>query len=193
MTKTVSRLLLGSFLIIFISFLTFRPSFNLALYGDDWLAFYRYLTHLGPGAIENWNHLTYFLTPYGAQDILMGSLRKIYGFNSVDYYTTSYLFRLFASFSLFPLVFYFTKSKLATFFSILFFSVTIIGLDTTTWVFNMPTYITVGLFNLTLYFFIKSREENHFKQIFFAVILYYFAYIITPIRMHGSLPFIFFL
>lgn len=186
-------LLLGSFFILFVSFLTFLPSFNLALFGDDWLAFWRYLEHLGPKSSGQWNHLTYFLTPYGAQDILMGFLKNLYEFKSSYYYITSFIFRLFASFSLYPLVFHLTKNKLATFFSILFFSITVIGLDTTNWVFNMPSYITIGLFNLALYFFIKSREENHFKQIFLAAFFYYFAYIITPIRMHGSLPFLFLL
>lgn len=186
-------LILGSLLIILISYLVFLPSFNLALFGDDWLAIWRYLQHLGPTSSGEWNHLTYFLTPYGAQDILMGFLKNIYGFDPRYYFIISFLLRLFASFSLYPLVFYLTRSKLATFFAILFFSITIVGLDTTTWVFNMPTYITVGLFNLALYFFIKSREENQQKQFFFAVFFYYFAYIITPIRMHGSLPFLFLL
>ncbi len=193
MSKTVSRSLIISCLIVFVSFLIFLPSFNLSLFGDDWLAFWRYLELLGPKSSGEWNHFTYFLTPYGAQDILMGFLRNLFGFKSSYYYIISFIFRLFASFSLYPLVFYLTKSKLAAFFSILFFSITVIGLDTTTWVFNMPTYITVGFFNLCLYFFIKSREENHFRHILFAIVLYYFAYIITPIRMHGSLPFLFLL
>lgn len=189
MSKDFSKLLLGSCFIILVSLLTFLPSFNLALFGDDWLAIWRYLEHLGPRAPtpDQWNHFTYFLTPYGAQDILMGFLNNLYGFQSSYYYIISFILRLFAAFTLYPLVFYLTKNRLATFFAILFFSITIIGLDTTNWVFNMPSYITVGLFNLTLYFFIKSREETHFKQIFFSAFFYYFAYIIAPIRMHGSL------
>lgn len=193
MPKSASKLIIGSLFIILVSFLTFLPSFNLALFGDDWLAIWRYLEHLGPKSPGQWNYLTYFLTPYGAQDILMGFLRNLYGFNSFYYYLTSFVFRLFAAFSLYPLVFYLTKSKLASLFSILFFSITIIGLETTNWVFNMPSYITIGLFNLTLYFFIKSREESHLKKIFISAILYYSAYIITPIRMHGSLPLLFLL
>ena len=131
MFKNLPRLLIGSSIIILVSLLTFLPSFDLSLFGDDWLAFWRYLEHLGPKSSGQWSHLTYFLTPYGAQDILMGLLRNIYGFNSSYYYLTSFVFRLFAAFSLYPLVFYLTRNKLATFFSILFFSITIIGLETT--------------------------------------------------------------
>ncbi len=181
------RFIVSVLLIISLSLFTFSPSFNLALFGDDWLAFYRYNKLLGPNASDHWNHLAYFLTPYGAQDILMGLLQKIYGYQSSLYYITSYVFRIIASFAFYPLILYLTKSKLAAFFAILFFSITTIGVDTTNWVFNMPSYITIALFNLFLYFFLKSREEKKFKLLPVSGLLYYSAYIITPIRMHGSM------
>jgi len=177
-------------LVSLLSTFTFWGSFSLSLFGDDWLAFWRYLQHLGPKSSGEWNYLTYLLTPYGAQDILMGILRNIYGLDSTKYYMTSFIFRLFASFSFYPLVFYLTETKLGAFFSVLFFSITTTGLDTTNWVFNMPSYITIGLFNLCLYFFIKSRADEKFILLIISGIFYYFAYIITPIRMHGSLPLI---
>lgn len=179
--------------IILISLFTLYPTFSLNLLGDDWLAFFRYFQHLGPESPGAWNHLTYFLTPYGAQDIMMGLLQKIVGYNSTWYYLTSYLLRMVAAFSFFPLIFYLTKSKLAAFFAILFFSTTVIGFDTTNWSSNMTSYITVALLNLFLYFFFKSRSQNSIKLFPIAALLYYLAYVTTPIRMHGSLPFIFLL
>lgn len=184
-------LILVFILITLLSAFTFWGSFSLSLFGDDWLAFWRYTQHLGSKSSGQWNHLTYFLTPYGSQDILMGILKTIYNFDSTKYYLVSFIFRLFASFSLYPLVLYLTKNKLAAVFSVLFFSVTTTGLDTTNWVFNMPSYITIGLFNLSLYFLIKSRDDKKPISLIISGILYYFAYITTPIRMHGSLPFIF--
>ncbi|HCB22856.1 hypothetical protein A3B42_05285 [Candidatus Daviesbacteria bacterium RIFCSPLOWO2_01_FULL_38_10] len=178
------------FIIFLISLLTFLPSFNLALFGDDWLAFFRYFQHVGPKSPGAWNHLTYYLTPYGAQDILMGIMQKIFGFESSWYYLTSYVLRITAAFSFYPLVFYLTKSKIASVFAVLFFSITTIGLDATNWVFNMPSYITIALLNLCLYFFLKARGESNLFSLIISAILYYFAYVTTPIRMHGSLPFI---
>src|ERR1035437_6763385 len=96
-----------------ISLFTFYPTFSLNLFGDDWLAFFRYLQHLGPKSPGAWNHLTYFLTPYGAQDIMMGLLQKIFDYNSTWYYLTNYCLRLGAALSLYPLVLYLTKSKLS--------------------------------------------------------------------------------
>lgn len=179
--------------ILIISFFAFIPSFNLALFGDDWLAFFRFREHVDPGFSKSWNILSYYLTPYGPQDILMGILQKIFDYQSTWYYSISYIFRLFAAFSFYPLVFYLTKSRLASFFAVLFFSVTAIGLDTTNWVFNMPSYVTVALFNFFLYFFLKHREKNNLLLLIVSALFYYLAYITTPIRMHGSLLFIFFL
>ena len=187
------NLILASCFILFISILTFLPSFNLALFGDDWLAFFRYAMHVAPKFPGEWINLIYFLTPYGAQDIIMGLLQKIFGFQGSYYQYTSFALRMIAAFSLYPLVFYLTKSKLAAFFAILFFAVTTTGIETTSWVFNMPTYTTIALFNLFLYFFIVAREDK--KHIFLTISLplYFLAYIITPIRMHGSLLFLLFL
>lgn len=192
------RLLSKSSLIAFIillavSLFAFYPSFQLALFGDDWLAFVRYLYHLGPnpGVDGKWTHLSYFLTPYGSQDILMGLLYKVYGYNSTLYYLTSYSFRLIASLSLIPLSLYLTKSRLAAFFAVLFFAVASTGIETTNWVFNMPSYIAIAFFNLFLYFFIKAREPKQVKLLIPSAIFYYLAYVTTPIRMHGVLPFVF--
>lgn len=190
MNKIFNSSLLVSLLIIIVSFLIFYPSFNLGLTGDDWLAFYRYINHLGPNSTYNYNHLTYFLTPYGAQDILMGFLYKFLGNNASPYYQISFLFRMIAAFSFYPIVKYLTKNNIASFFAVLFFSVTPVGLDTTNWVFNMPSYITITLFNLFLFFFLISRETRKPKALLLSGLFYYLSYVTTPIRMHGSLLFI---
>ncbi|MDP3973578.1 MAG: hypothetical protein Q8P92_01970 [Candidatus Daviesbacteria bacterium] len=185
--------LLPFILILLFSLIAFLPSFNLSLFGDDWLAFWRYIEHLGPQSVRGETHLSYFLTPYGAQDILMGFLYNIYGFSSLPYYLTSFALRFIAALSFYPLIIYFTNSKIAAYFAVLFFSITSAGLDTTNWVFNMPTYVTIALFNFFLFFFLKSRETASKKLIFPAAIFYYLAYVVTPIRMHGSIFLIFLL
>lgn len=192
-TKVKNSVFIQFLFIISVALITLFPTFKLALFGDDWLAFFRYFQHLGPESSGAWNHLTYYLTPYGPQDIIMGFLQIIFGFNSTPYYFISFILRILAALSFYPLVFFLTKNKLATFFAVLFFSVTIVGFDASNWVFNMPSYITISLFNLFLYFFLLNREGNKIKILAASAILYYLAYITTPIRMHGSLVFIFLL
>lgn len=178
------------FTTISVSLFAFYSSFNLSLFGDSWLIFWRYEKMVGQFSIGAWNHLTYFFTLYGSQDILNGLLFKIYHYNSSPYYIISYLFRLLASFSLYPLAFYFTGNKLASFFAVLFFSVTTIGLQTTDWVFHMPTYLLVCFFNLFLYFFLKSRDNYQFKRVVFFTLFFFATIVIYPIRSMGIVPFI---
>ena len=149
--------------VLVLSLFTLFPSFHLALFGDDWLVFYRYLKDLGPESSGPYNNFTFLFTPYGSFDVLMGFLRNFFGYDSTPYYIVSYIFRLIASISFYPIINYLTKNKLAAIFSMIFFSVTPIGLDTTNWVFNMPSYITIALFNLFLYFFFLSRKTGKSK------------------------------
>lgn len=178
------------FLVLIISLITFLPTFNLGLFGDDWLAFWRYLQYLGPNSLGEWNHLSYFLTSYGPQDIAMGLLQKIYDYNSFYYQLTSYLLRSLASFSIYPLALYLTKNKLATFLSVLFLSVTTVGLETTAWVFNMPSYIAISFLNLFFYFYLKSHSEQKINLLILTGLLFAMTFLMQPIRMHGLLPFI---
>lgn len=190
--------LLIPFILVTLSLLAFYPSFNLGLFGDDWMTFWRYLQYLEPSSSGQWNHLSYFLTSYGPQDIIMGLLQKIYGYNALFYQLTSYTLRLLASFSLYPVAWYLTRneqapsfgSRLPAFFAVTFFSITSIGLETTAWVFNMPSYIAISFLNLFFYFYLKSHFEQKINLLILAVLLFTLAFLMQPIRMHGLLPFI---
>lgn len=184
----LSKNFLFVFFILLISLFTLYPSFNLALFGDDWLVLYRYATNLGSISAGFSKHLNEYLSPYGPTIVFMGILEQLYNYNSTLYYITSYLFRLFAAFSLFPITFYLTRNKLSAFFAVLFFSVTATGFDTTNWVFNMPSYLAIGFISLFLFFYLRSKEEGGTIFLVPAIILFYLAYITSSIRMHGTLP-----
>jgi len=173
---------LASLIIILVSLIILSPVFNVGLYGDDWLAIFRYVV---PPSKEGWNLFTYYLTPYGSQDIIMGLLYRTFGTNAFYYEITSYIFRLLAAFSLYPLVFYLTKSKLATFFAMLFFSITTIGFDSTGWLLTMPTYLTIAFFNIFLYFYIISHETKKIGTLLFSGLFFYLAYVTASQRMIG--------
>ncbi len=177
--------------IILISLFTLFPVFNVGLYGDDWLAIFRYIVHVIPPSKEGWNLLTYYLTPYGSQDIIMGLLYQAFGTNSFYFEITSYLFRMLAAFSLYPLILYLTKNKLATYFAILFFAITTTGFDSTGWLLTMPTYLTIAFFNIFLYFYILFHDTKNRKFLLFSCILFYLAYVTASARMIGAPMFIF--
>lgn len=183
------RFFISSVALLTISLFTLAPTFNLALFGDDWLTIFRYLAELGPKSSGEWNHITYFLTSHGPEDMFNGLMNNIFGFNAFYYYLTSYILRITASISLYFLSFYLTKNKLASFFAALFFSITTIGLETTIWVFNAPSYVSITFFCFFLYFYIKSLTEN--KLSIASFIFFALSYIAMSIRMHGLLPFVF--
>lgn len=172
-------------IVIIISSLVLYPVLNLALFGDDWLTLWRYEYLLGPRSSGEWSHITYFYSLYGPQDILFGLLQKLFKFQSEYYHIISYTCRLLAAFSIFPLAFYLTKNKLASFFAVLFFAITPIGFDTTNWVFNMPSYLSITCLNIFLFLFLKSRQEN--RYLFLSGVFYFLANILAPIRMSGAL------
>lgn len=180
------------FLIVFlVGLVVFFPTLNLSLYGDDWLVFWRYDSFFPSSqTINALDYLKHFLTRYGSQDILMGFLRSIYGYQSEYYYLTSLIMRILASFSLYPIAFYLTKNKLAAFFAMLFFSVTTIGLETTEYISHITSYIGLSLFNLFLYYFLRSRENGENRKLFYSGLFFFLTFVIVPIRMTGLLPFI---
>ena len=181
---------LWGFLIILVtSLFTLYPTFHLALFGDDWFVLWNYLHNFNPSSSRQPHLISYFVDTYGPQNLIMGTLYNIFGLESTKYYVISYLFRLIAAISLWLPVFYLTRSKLASFFACLFFSVTTIGLETTNWVFNMPSYLAIASFNSFLYFFLKSRENEKIKLYILAGLFFYLAHVFAPIRMTGLLLF----
>lgn len=180
-----------SFLLItIISFSVLYPVLGVGLYGDDWLAIFRYVVHVMSPSKEGWNLFTYYLTPYGSQDIIMGLLYLKFGTNAYYFEVTALILRLLAAFSLFPLVFYLTKSRLATFFAILFFSITTTGFDSTGWLLTMSTYLTIAFFNLFLYFYILFHDKGKLKFLLISGLWFYLAYITASARMIGVPMFI---
>lgn len=172
-------------LIILFGLLALAPSFKLGFSGDDWLAFYRYRYHLGDWTHHEFTHVSYFLTPYGSQDIIMGLLQKIFDYVPKYYYYVSFFLRISVSIILYRFINSFSKNKIAGLCSGIFFAITTIGIDTTNWVFNMPSYISLALFLVLIYIFIQSQIKNSYKLALLCAPLYYLTFVFAPIRMHG--------
>jgi hypothetical protein len=99
------------------------------------------------------------------------------------FYILSFIFRLLAAFSLYPLVFYLTKDKISSFLPVIFFSVATTGMETTQWVFNMPSYIGIFLMNLFLYRFLLSLRDINKNNLIISSLLFILTVISQPIRM----------
>lgn len=169
--------------LIFISFLTLRPIFNLALTGDDLLGLWRYQYHVRGQSGQNWNEFNYFFTDYGPMDSFTAAINYFFQLEPFYYYFFNYSLRLTAALTFIPLIYYLTKNKIAAFLGALFFSVTLTGLEATEWSFNMPSYLGITFLNLFTLFLLKSLVKNTKSLSVLVFSLYFLSIVVQPIRM----------
>lgn len=192
MTEKAKATVLFVLPIILLALLVLWPSFNLHLTGDDYLGLWRYhyyldgyttIPHDWMGVKTNWNNINYFLTDYGPQDTFTVIIHQLFGFQPQYYYLFSFLLRILAACSFFPLVYLLTKNKIAAYCTSLFFAVTTSGLQTTDWSFNMPSYLAIACMNTFFFVYIKSKLEKSKLFFILSLLLLYISVIAQPIRM----------
>lgn len=179
-------ILISLLVISILQLIALWPSFRLSLYGDDWLTFWHLWSNSDPVIGLHYSPIRFFLTPYGPLDMNMGFLRMFFGYNSLPYYVASFLWRLSASFALFFLSLKLLNNKLGALFAGVFFAVSMIGLQTTDWVFDMISYMGLFLYIICNYFFFLSRQNRNYKLLIIYSIFLFLAMITVPIRMHGA-------
>ncbi len=170
----------------FLGILIHYPSFDLALYGDDWLFIYRYYTHFAPFAHTN-NMLPgifAYLAPYGPSIFLIGTEYQIFGQKYFFYYFLCLIFRIFASFALFLVSKKVTKSFVISLFVGILFLVGFTGIQTTDWVFFSNIYLAVGLFFVGLLFQISFFEDKQIKNLWIHFIFSFLAILVAPVRLY---------
>ena len=143
-------------LILLLIIINFKDTLRFSLTGDDWGALYYYYAHFT-------NRFTYFnlsryLGNYDASHIIMGEISKLFGFNPLPYYALSMVARTVASISFIPVIKKLTNNTSAAYLSAILFSVMYTGVESTNWVFNMTTYLSIGVFNLFL--FVNFGAQN---------------------------------
>ncbi len=167
--------------VILINFFAIGRSLQFSLSGDDWLALYRYIITFHT-LLDHFN-ISKYMGNYDAANILMGLIYRLFEFNPFPYYLFSLIFRVLSSLSFYPPILELTKSRLAAILSVLFFSFSYIGIESTNWVFNMTTYISISLFNLFLYLYIKNKFT--LKSTLIQTTILFMAFFFTPNRMHA--------
>lgn len=175
-----------------LSYLVLKPTFNLSLFGDDWEQLYNMWLEFEVRHSYRWLDIKSYLGPYNFSYSYLGILNNFFGLNSAAYFYTSYFFRVLSTISIYLLVKFLTKDKMAGFLSSLIFIFSIAGLETTDWVFNLNTYIGIFLFNLSLICYLTSRSAVIFPNRYFLFFIPLLAatFMVVSTRMHGAIPFI---
>jgi len=178
-----------AFLVLIVSLATYvavKPSFELSLFGDDWLVFFDIIESSGSGKALDPTTLQGYFGPYTYPHYYMGIIRNFWGYNSLPYYLVSYIFRSLAAFSLAIFVLATTKKFFASVATGIFFGVTAAGIETTNWVFNAPSYLSIIFLTFSLLILVKKRKKLlHYLA---SLLLLALSIMMFPQRMHGVIP-----
>jgi len=165
-----------------------RQSLNFALNGDDWQALYFYLTRFTDFQSHfDIKNFSTGVSNYTFAHIIMGLIYQVFSFDPFSYYFVSMILRTFAAISFYPAIHAATKDQLAAILSSVFFATMFTGIETTNWVFNMNTYISISLFNLFLYFYYLKDFSAFSKRNLLTASVLGLSFIFTQNRMHGLL------
>lgn len=180
--------------IILLTYFSLNKTLSFGLTGDDWFTLYRYILDF-PTFAAHFNLTNYINnhSNYNFADLIMGLIYRQFSFNPFPYYLISMIMRIITAISFFFAVSMATKDKLTGYISTLLFSVMFAGIETTNWVFNMNTYLSITLFNLFIYLYIRKDSLNFFLKNLILGLFLGLSFIITPNRMHGllfAIPFI---
>lgn len=175
-------------LISILTFIAVGKSLEFALNGDDWLALYRYITTYT--SFSSHFDIKNYSTNYDVANIIMGIIWRIYDINPFPYYFVSLILRIIAALSFILALNIITKNKFAAIFSGALFAVMFAGIETTNWVFNMNTYISIILLNLFLFFYFKHQSGLRLKTLIYLSVLIFMTFLTAPTRMHGLIFFI---
>lgn len=174
--------------IVLVGFLTLRKSFELTLFGDDWLQLWILKYQFGEGRTYSYYSPSSYLGPYSAQFLMMGILSGLFGYNPLAYFVASFVLRVGAALTLLLLTWTITKSYTSAFITGLFFAVTTAGLDTTNWTLKMNGYVSIFFLALAFVFFLRARKLYTWKNLTAAVVSFLLAIAFEPQRTHGAFP-----
>lgn len=193
--KTGYLLPFGLLLVIGLS--VHHPSFNLSLYGDDWIDVFQYRTHIEPYAhFSPLPGLLKYLAPYGFTIFLIGNVFKIFGTLYAPYFVTSFLFRFLASVGFFLILqemsgLIYQKAtmitKVLSFLFTVLFLVGYTGIQTTDWAHYMNIYLATGLFLFSLTFQLKFYSSYSLKHMFLSLVLLALCLIVGSLRLYPIL------
>lgn len=178
------------FIIFSLSWITFKDSFKIALSGDDWLLHYTIWTIFDIQKSQSYyNPLTYLCT-YCPHYFSLSAIKYFWGYSPLYYYLVSLLFRIGVSIGLFFLIRKITTQTFPALLSGIFFAVSYIGIQTTDWVFNFNHYGGIIMVSFFLILYTKAKETLKLSYLFYSIIAFAGALIISPPRMHGLYPLI---
>lgn len=173
--------------VLLASLVVFRKSFLLGFGGDDYLSLLDFFKGTGHQSLFN---LKFFLWQYGPQDTIFAWIYKLFGINPTPFFLISFLMRMVAAASFYPLIYSLTKSKSASFISMLFFALSLAGIETTSWSFNMFVYLVIALLNIFFKKYLQHIKKPTNKGKLLFPLFIFSLVVLAPTRLTGLIFFI---
>ncbi len=191
----IKVLLKSSFLQYLILFLLFllivlyalQKTLNFSLFGDDWYIFWILESQFGPGKQFSYFDPKAYTNPWGSQYLLLLTLNKLFGFWEQIYYILSMLLRVFAALTTFSFINYLIKDKFISIIASLFVVVGFAGIEATSSMLHMTTFIAAGFLMLSLKQIAISQDTKSWKRFLLGCLFFAIALASAPIRTHGLL------
>ncbi len=180
--------------VIFISILgyvTLKDTLALALIGDDWLLLYTIRQIFDIQKSQNFFQLGSYLCTYCPHYPLLSLVKHFWGYNPYYYYLVSMVVRIASALALFFGTYALTKKKLMALVVGGLWVTTYQGIQSSDWVFNFNHYAGIGIVAIFVTLYIKLQNAFSIKKLAICALLFCFAVIVSPPRMHGLVPFVF--
>jgi hypothetical protein len=196
MSKILSKLfskrltylsLFGLFFVL--ALFAYQKTLGMSLFGDDWYIFWIIESHFGPGKQSSYFDPRGYTNPWGTQYLILLILSKIFGFWEQIYYFFSLLLRIFVGLAAFSFINYLIKDKLISTIASLFIVVGFAGIEATSSMLHMTTFIAAGFTMLSLKQIVVSQDNKSWKSFILGGIFFGIALASSPIRTHGLLLF----
>lgn len=183
-------------LLVIIGLTAHYPSFNLSLYGDDWIDIFQFFTRFDPGQFSPLPGFLAYFNPYGFAIFLIGNLFKIFSTYYRPYFIISFVFRFAASIGLYLVCLELGRLvsikqtraiALLSLLSAVLFLVGYTGIQTTDWAHYMNIYLATALFLFSLVFQLRFYQNFSLKQMYLSLIFIVSSLVVGSLRLYPIL------
>ena len=154
---------------------------------DDWywMTFYRSLSHMDfvPRVIYIWKQIGVHESGYA---LFVGFLGELFGLN-YDYYNYALLvLKVFATITLFPLIYLLFKDIKLSFLSTFLYGITSASTGSLYWMMKGGSYLATGLMNLFFCFYYLSVVKKSKLMLFVAAAFMLISYLVSAVRVYPA-------
>ncbi len=179
-------------IVILLEYFLLKPHLRYGFADVDWsfllsfkeisMSYHNPISHL-LGAWKIWGVYTY-------QVYYIGLIEKFFGMDYQNFQIVTHVFKIIATLSLYPLIFFVTKSKLAAFLTTIIYAVAYSSVGVMYTVVTSGLFVAIPAMSLFLVWYARliTKGANNILDISIAVILFFCTLLLATERMYPLVP-----